>query len=104
MYVVHMLTKNKQLSNNIALLHLNTTQDTKAYIKALYNASRKYKPTSHNLSFDQKLFIDAIRAKGDKILGKKDAAKIVKRLKLLFPDELKLIKDTADEIVHKVQL
>ena len=104
MYVVHMLTKNKQLSNNIALLHLNTAQDTKAYIKALYNASRKYKPTSHNLSFDQKLFIDAIRAKGDKILGKKDAAKIVKRLKLLFPDELKLIKDTADEIVHKVQL
>lgn len=104
MYVVHMLTKNKQLSNNIALLHLNTTQDTKAYIKALYNASRKYKPTSHNLSFDQKLFIDAIRAKGDKILGKKDAAKIVKRLKLLFPDELKLIKDTADEIAHKVQL
>lgn len=104
MYVVHMLTKNKQLSNNIALLHLNTTQDTKAYIKALYNASRRYKPTSHNLSFDQKLFIDAIRAKGDKILGKKDAAKIVKRLKLLFPDELKLIKDTADEIVHKVQL
>lgn len=104
MYVVHMLTKNKQLSNNIALLHLNTTQDTKAYIKALYNASRKYKPTSHNLSFDQKLFIDAIRAKGDKILGKKDAAKIVKRLKLLFPDELKIIKDTADEIVHKVQL
>lgn len=104
MYVVHMLTKNKQLSNNIALLHLNTAQDTKAYIKALYNASRKYKPTSHNLSFDQKLFIDAIRAKGDKILGKKDAAKIVKRLKLLFPDELKLIKDTADEIAHKVQL
>ena len=104
MYVVHMLTKNKQLSNNIALLHLNTTQDTKAYIKALYNASRKYKPTSHNLSFDQKLFIDAMRAKGDKILGKKDAAKIVKRLKLLFPDELKLIKDTADEIVNKVQL
>lgn len=104
MYVVHMLTKNKQLSNNIALLHLNTTQDTKAYIKALYNASRKYRPTSHNLSFDQKLFIDAIRAKGGKILGKKDAAKIVKRLKLLFPDELKLIKDTADEIAHKVQL
>ena len=104
MYVIHMLTKNKQLSNNIALFHLNTTQDTKAYIKALYNASRKYKPTSHNLSFDQKLFIDAIRAKGDKILGKKDAAKIVKRLKLLFPDELKLIKGTADEIVHKVQL
>lgn len=104
MYVVHMLTKNKQLSNNIALLHLNTTQDTKAYIKALYNASRKYKPTSHNLSFDQKLFIDALCVKGIKILGKKDAAKIVKRLKLLFPDELKLIKDTADEIVHKVQL
>ena len=104
MYVVHMLTKNKQLSNNIALLHLNTTQDTKAYIKALYNASRKYKPTSHNLSFDQKLFIDALGVKGIKILGKKDAAKIIKRLKLLFPDELKLIKDTADEIAHKVQL
>lgn len=64
----------------------------------------KTRPTSHNLSFDQKLFIDALGVKGIKILGKKDAAKIIKRLKLLFPDELKLIKDTADEIVHKVQL
>lgn len=104
MYVVHMLTKNKQLSNNIALLHLNTTQDTKAYIKALYNASRKYKPTSHNLSFDQKLFLAALVSNDKHLISKKDAAKIVKRLKLLFPDELKLIKDTADEIAHKVQL
>lgn len=104
MYVVKMLVKNKQLSSNISLLHLDTTQDTEAYLKALYRASRRYEPKSHNLSFDQKLFIDALCVKGIKILGKKDAAKIVKRLKLLFPDELKLIKDTADEIVHKVQL
>lgn len=104
MYVVKMLVKNKQLSSNISLLHLDTTQDTEVYIKALYRASRRYEPKSHNLSFDQKLFIDALCVKGIKILGKKDAAKIVKRLKLLFPDELKLIKDTADEIVHKVQL
>ena len=103
-YVVKMLVKNKQLSRNISMLHLDTTQDTETYLKALYRASRRYEPKSHTLSFDQKLFIDAIRAKGDKILGKKDATKIVKRLKLLFPDELKLIKDTADEIVHKVQL
>lgn len=52
------------------------------------------------ISLDQKLFIDALSVKGIKIIGKKDAAKIVKRLKLLFPDELKLIKDTADEIAH----
>lgn len=104
MYVVKMLVNNKQLSSNISLLHLDTTQDTEIYIKALYRASRRYEPKSHNLSFDQKLFIDALRTKGIKILGKKDAAKIVKRLKLLFPDELKLIKDTADEIAHKVQL
>lgn len=104
MYVVKMLVKNKQLSNNISLLHLDTTQDTETYLKALYRASRRYEPKSHNLSFDQKLFIDALCVKGIKILGKKDAAKIVKRLKLLFPDELKLIKDTADEIAHKVQL
>ena len=104
MYVVKILVKNKQLSSNISLLHLDTTQDTETYIKALYRASRRYEPKSHNLSFDQKLFIDALCVKGIKILGKKDAAKIVKRLKLLFPDELKLIKDTADEIVHKVQL
>ena len=104
MYVVKMLVKNKQLSSNISLLHLDTTQDTETYIKALYRASRRYEPKSHNLSFDQKIFIDALCIKGIKILGKKDAAKIVKRLKLLFPDELKLIKDTADEIVHKVQL
>jgi len=104
MYVVKMLTKNKQLSSNISLLHLDTTQDTETYLQALYRVSRRYEPKSHNLSFDQKLFIDALCVKGIKILGKKDAAKIVKRLKLLFPDELKLIKDTADEIVHKVQL
>lgn len=104
MYVVKMLVKNKQLSSNISMLHLDTTQDTETYIKALYRASRRYEPKSHNLSFDQKLFIDALGVKGIKILGKKDAAKIVKRLKLLFPDELKLIKDTADEIAHKVQL
>lgn len=104
MYVVKMLVKNKQLSSNIAMLHLDTAQDTETYIKALYRASRRYEPKSHNLSFDQKLFIDALCIKGIKILGKKDAAKIVKRLKLLFPDELKLIKDTADEIAHKVHL
>ena len=104
MHVVKMLVKNKQLSNNISLLHLDTTQDTETYIKALYRKSRQYEPKSHNLSFDQKLFIDALCVKGIKIIGKKDAAKIVKRLKLLFPDELKLIKNTADEIVHKVQL
>lgn len=104
MYVVKMLVKNKQLSSNISLLHLDTTQDTETYLKALYRVSSRYEPKSHNLSFDQKLFIDALCVKGIKILGKKDAAKIVKRLKLLFPDELKLIKDTADEIVHKVQL
>ena len=104
MYVVKMLVKNKQLSSNISLLHLDTAQDTETYLKALYRASRRYEPKSHNLSFDQKLFIDALCVKGIKILGKKDAAKIVKRLKLLFPDELKLIKDTADEIMHKVQL
>ena len=75
-----------------------------AILKALYRVSRRYEPKSHNLSFDQKLFIDALCVKGIKTIGKKDAAKIVKRLKLLFPDELKLIKDTADEIVHKVQL
>lgn len=104
MYVAKMLVKNKQLSSNISMLHLDTTQDTETYLKALYRTSRRYEPKSHNLSFDQKLFIDALCVKGIKILGKKDAAKIVKRLKLLFPDELKLIKDTADEIVHKVQL
>lgn len=104
MYVVKMLVKNKQLSSNISLLHLDTAQDTETYLKALYRTSRRYEPKSHNLSFDQKLFIDALCAKGIKILGKKDAAKIVKRLKLLFPDELKLIKDTADEIMHKVQM
>lgn len=104
MYVVKMLVKNKQLSNNISLLHLDTTQDTETYLKALYRVSRRYEPKSHNLSFDQKLFIDALCVKGIKILSKKDAAKIVKRLKLLFPDELKLIKDTADEIAHKVHL
>lgn len=104
MYVVKMLVKNKQLSSNISLLHLDTTQDTETYLKALYRVSRRYEPKSHNLSFDQKLFIDALCVKGIKILGKKDAAKIVKRLKLLFPDELKLIKDTADEIAQKVQL
>ena len=104
MYVVKMLVKNKQLSSNISLLHLDTTQDTETYLKALYRVSRRYEPKSHNLSFDQKLFIDALCTKGIKIIGKKDADKIVKRLKLLFPDELKLIKDTADEIAHKVQL
>lgn len=104
MYVVKMLVKNKQLSSNISMLHLDTTQDTETYLKALYRVSRRYEPKSHNLSFDQKLFIDALCVKGIKILGKKDTKKIIKRLKLLFPDELKLIKDTADEIVHKVQL
>lgn len=103
LYVVKMLVKNKQLSSNIAMLHLDTAQDTEAYLKALYRASRRYETKSHNLSFDQKLFIDALCVKGIKIMGKKDAAKIVKRLKLLFPDELKLLKDTADEIVHNVQ-
>lgn len=53
---------------------------------------------------DSNEFIGGLCVKGIKILGKKDAAKIVKRLKLLFTNELKLIKDTADEIVHKVQL
>lgn len=104
MYVVKMLVKNKQLSSNISLLHLDTTQDSETYLKALYGTSKRYEPKSHNLSFDQKLFIDALCAKGIKIIGKKDAAKIIKRLKLLFPDELKLIKDTADEIIHKVKL
>ena len=104
MYVVKMLVKNKQLSSDISMLHLDTTQDTETYLKALYRVSRRYEPKSHNLSFDQKLFIDALCTKGIKIIGKKDAAKIVKRLKLLFPDEIKLIKDTADEIAHKVQM
>lgn len=104
MYVVKMLVKNKQLSSNISLLHLDTTQDTETYIKALYRTSRRCDPKTHNLSFDQKLFLAALVSNDKHLISKKDAAKIVKRLKLLFPDELKLIKDTADEIVHKVQL
>lgn len=104
MYVVKMLIKNKQLSSNISLLHLDTTQDTEVYLKALYRTSRRCDPKTHNLSFDQKLFLAALVSNDKHLISKKDAAKIIKRLKLLFPDELKLIKDTADEIAHKVQL
>ena len=51
MYVAKMLNKNKQLSNNISMLHLDTAQDAETYLKALYRVSRRYEPKSHNLSF-----------------------------------------------------
>ena len=103
-YLIKMFNINKQLANNIAMLNLDTKQDTEVYLKALYRTSRRCDPKTHNLSFDQKLFLAALVSNDKHLISKKDAAKIIKRLKLLFPDELKLIKDAADEIVHKVQL
>lgn len=103
-YLLRTIIKNKQLSSNISMLNLDTKQDTEAYLTALHKATRRVEPKTHNLSFDQKVFLAALVSRDRKFLTKKDAAKIVKRLKLLFPDELKLIKDTADEIAHKVQL
>lgn len=103
-YLIKMFNINKQLANNIAMLNLDTKQDTEAYLKALYRTSRRCDPKTHNLSFDQKLFLAALVSNDKHLISKKDAAKIVKRLKLLFTNELKLIKETADEIVHKVQL
>ena len=103
-YLLRTIVKNKQLSSNISMLNLDTKQDTEAYLTALHKATRRVEPKTHNLSFDQKVFLAALVSRDRKFLSKKDAHKIVKRLKLLFPDELKLIKDTADEIVHKVQL
>jgi hypothetical protein len=103
-YLIKMFNINKQLANNIAMLNLDTKQDTEVYLKALYRTSRRCDPKTHNLSFDQKLFLAALVSNDKHLISKKDAAKIVKRLKLLFTNELKLIKDTADEIVHKVQL
>lgn len=103
-YLIKMLNINKQLANNIAMLNLDTKQDTEVYLKALYRTSRRCDPKTHNLSFDQKLFLAALVSNDKHLISKKDATKIIKRLKILFPDELKLIKDTADEIVHKVQL
>lgn len=79
----------------------STKRDSNEFIGG-FGIGSKSEPKSHNLSFGQKLFIDALGVKDIKILGKKDAAKIAKRLKLLFPDELKLIKDCADEITQKV--
>lgn len=58
----------------------------------------------NTMSFDQKVFLAALVSRDRKFLSKKDAKKIIKRLKLLFPDELKLIKDCADEITQKVKL
>ena len=103
-YLIKMFNINKQLANNIAMLNLDTKQDTEVYLKALYRTSRRCDPKTHNLSFDQKLFLAALVSNDKHLISKKDAAKIIKRLKLLFTNELKLIKDTADEIVHKVQL
>lgn len=103
-YLIKMFNINKQLENNIAMLHLDTKQDTETYIKAIYRASKYDEPKTHNLSFDQKLFLAALVSNDKHLIGKKDAKKIIKRLKLLFPDELKLIKDCADKIVQKVQL
>lgn len=67
-------------------------------------ATRRVEPKTHNLSFDQKVFLAALVSRDRKFLSKKDAKKIIKRLKLLFPDEFKLIKDCADEIAQKVKL
>lgn len=103
-YLLRTIIKNKQLSSNISMLNLDTKQDTEAYLAALHKATRRVEPKTHNLSFDQKVFLAALVSRDRKFLSKKDAKKIIKRLKLLFPDELKLIKDTADEITHKVQL
>ena len=103
-YLIKMFNINKQLANNIAMLNLDTKQDTEVFIKAVYRESRYCDPKTHNLSFDQKLFLAALVSNDKHLISKKDAAKIIKRLKLLFTNELKLIKDTADEIVHKVQL
>lgn len=103
-YLIKMFNINKQLANNIAMLNLDTKQDAEVYLKALYRTSRRCDPKTHNLSFDQKLFLAALVSNNKHLISKKDAAKIVKRLKLLFQDELKLIKDTADEIAHKAQL
>lgn len=103
-YLLRTIIKNKQLSSNISMLNLDTKQDTEAYLAALHKATRRVEPKTHNLSFDQKVFLAALVSRDRKFLSKKDAKKIIKRLKLLFPDELKLIKDTADEIAHKVQL
>lgn len=75
-----------------------------AYLAALHKATRRVEPKTHNLSFDQKVFLAALVSRDRKFLSKKDAKKIIKRLKLLFPDELKLIKDCADEITQKVKL
>ena len=104
MYLIKMFNINKQLSSNIAMLNLDTQQDTKTYIEALYRASRYYEPKTHNLSFDQKLFLAALVSDDKHLIGKKDAKKILKRVKRLFPDELKLIKDCAHEIMQQVQM
>lgn len=103
-YLLRTIIKNKQLSSNISMLNLDTKQDTETYLAALHKATRRIEPKTHNLSFDQKVFLAALVSRDRKFLSKKDAHKIIKRLKLLFPDELKLIKDCADEIVNKVQL
>ena len=103
-YLLRTIIKNKQLSSNISMLNLDTKQDTETYLAALHKATRRVEPKTHNLSFDQKVFLAALVSRDRKFLSKKDAHKIIKRLKLLFPDELKLIKDCADEIVNKVQL
>lgn len=103
-YLLRTIIKNKQLSSNISMLNLDTKQDTETYLAALHKATRRVEPKTHNLSFDQKVFLAALVSRDRKFLSKKDAHKIIKRLKLLFSDELKLIKDCADEIVNKVQL
>lgn len=103
-YLLRTIIKNKQLSSNISMLNLDTKQDTEAYLAALHKATRRIEPKTHNLSFDQKVFLAALVSRDRKFLSKKDAKKIIKRLKLLFPDELKLIKDCADEITQKVKL
>lgn len=103
-YLLRTIIKNKQLSSNINLLNLDTKQDTETYLSALNKATRRVEPKTHNLSSDQKVFLAALVSRDRKFLSKKDAKKIIKRLKLLFPDELKLIKDCADEITQKVKL
>lgn len=103
-YLLRTIIKNKQLSSNISMLNLDTKQDTEAYLTALHKATRRVEPKTHNLSFDQKVFLAALVSRDRKFLSKKDAKKIIKRLKLLFPDELKLIKNCADEITQKVKL
>ena len=103
-YLLRTIIKNKQLSSNISMLNLDTKQDTETYLAALHNATRHVEPKTHNLSFDQKVFLAALVSRDRKFLSKKDAKKIIKRLKLLFPDELKLIKDCADEITQKIKM